>query len=306
MAGSPIRWLGLRDNCGLGSAAVARALIGGRKYLRVAALLVPLASMLGQNIGFDERSEAHQIPSKPASSLVGTVILFRNLDQTEPRLSVQLVNQGTEDIVVPIATKINESGVPERLRIYLTTVDGAKVKLELFGETDSGQPPPTQIGLRAGVRFMLTIPIDKYHLKDRQERLDSFLARDCELATELNTEEAICTQDKDSGSVGSCWRGRIRFSGMPFTNNTLLTTSNDALWILSSLKSIQAVNVGMDSIDFFKLFMAENPFEKHGRFLLRECPSLKVNVEFGASGSEHRAARITSVSQPFLDWEIDR
>ena len=89
-------------------------------------------------------------------------------------------------------------------------------------------------------------------------------------------------------------------------------------WIANSLKEIQTIKVGMTRADLLKVFTTEGGISTglHRRFVYRECPYIKVDVEFEAVGRAGRDAEgrvtldeddrdiITKISKPYLEWTI--
>ena len=89
-------------------------------------------------------------------------------------------------------------------------------------------------------------------------------------------------------------------------------------WVSSSLQKMQTIRPGMTRDDLLKIFTTEGGISTplHRRFVSRDCPYFKVDVEFRrASGSdrdsderdaftEDRRDVITKISQPFLQFSI--
>jgi hypothetical protein len=85
-------------------------------------------------------------------------------------------------------------------------------------------------------------------------------------------------------------------------------------WIEKSLKKMQAVKVGMTRAQLWAVFTTEGGVSsrKWQRFVFRECPYIKVDVEFKPAAKSkkypHSPSRddvITKISQPFLEWSIE-
>ncbi len=88
--------------------------------------------------------------------------------------------------------------------------------------------------------------------------------------------------------------------------------------IVSSLKEIQTIKVGMTRDDLFKVFTTEGGLSSGLRrtYVYRECPYIKVDVVFQAIGRNARDAegRVTLVesdkdvieklSRPYLEWSV--
>ena len=87
-------------------------------------------------------------------------------------------------------------------------------------------------------------------------------------------------------------------------------------WIVNCLKEMQKVKVGMTRADLLKVFTTEGGFSTGLRrtFVYRECPYIKVDVDFEPIGRPARDAdgRVTlvesngdvikKISKPYLDW----
>jgi hypothetical protein len=82
-------------------------------------------------------------------------------------------------------------------------------------------------------------------------------------------------------------------------------------WIAKSLKEIESVKVGMTRGDLLKVFKEEGGIStrKLQRYPYRDCPYIKVDVEFEPVGPENQVSRspkdkIIKISKPFLEWSI--
>lgn len=82
-------------------------------------------------------------------------------------------------------------------------------------------------------------------------------------------------------------------------------------WVTRSLKEMQSVKVGLSRADLLKVFKEEGGLSTryHRRYVYRDCPYFKVDVEFEAveakaDGGEHASDKITKISKPFLEWSI--
>ena len=84
-------------------------------------------------------------------------------------------------------------------------------------------------------------------------------------------------------------------------------------WVAKTLTEIESVKVGMTRADLTRVFTDEGGVftRKQQRFVYRECPYIKVDVEFEAMGQveEQMVGRsedkITRISKPFLEWSIN-
>ena len=87
-------------------------------------------------------------------------------------------------------------------------------------------------------------------------------------------------------------------------------------WIASRLKEMQQIKVGMTRADLLKVFTTEGGLSTglNRTYVYRECPYIKVDVEFEAVGRPARDADgrvtlveanedvITKISKPYLEW----
>src|SRR6185369_14209709 len=100
------------------------------------------------------------------------------------------------------------------------------------------------------------------------------------------------------------------FISLPSSASSQMETHEE--WIAKSLREIEAVKVGMTRADLAKVFSTEGGLSTRTqqRFVYRECPYIKVDVEFEAVGQPgNRTIRnpddkITKISKPFLEWTI--
>lgn len=89
-------------------------------------------------------------------------------------------------------------------------------------------------------------------------------------------------------------------------------------WIANSLKKMQEVKVGMTRADLLKVFTTEGGLstDLNRTYVYRECPYIKVDVEFEPMGRPARDAKgrvtlieanvdvIKKISKPYLEWSI--
>lgn len=89
--------------------------------------------------------------------------------------------------------------------------------------------------------------------------------------------------------------------------------SQHTKWIDKSLREMQTVKVGMTRAQLAKVFTTEGGLSTRTRrlYVYRECPYIKVAVEFRPVGTskkyphaESRNDVITKISQPFIEWSI--
>ena len=86
-------------------------------------------------------------------------------------------------------------------------------------------------------------------------------------------------------------------------------------WIAKSLKEMKKIKVGMIRADLLKVFVTEGGISTPGdrTYVYRECPYIKVDVEFEPLGSRDVEGRVTSetnedvikkISKPYLEWSV--
>jgi hypothetical protein len=88
---------------------------------------------------------------------------------------------------------------------------------------------------------------------------------------------------------------------------------NHSVWIAKSLKEMETIQVGMTRADLRKVFRAEGGLStrKWRQYVYRECPYIKVEVEFEPVGekeppefTEGSKDKIVKISRPFLAWSV--
>lgn len=89
-------------------------------------------------------------------------------------------------------------------------------------------------------------------------------------------------------------------------------------WVADSLKAMETVKVGMTRADLLKVFTTEGGLSTvlHRTYVYRQCPLLKVDVEFEPVGRPARepGGRVTlseadndvikKISKPYLGWPV--
>lgn len=96
------------------------------------------------------------------------------------------------------------------------------------------------------------------------------------------------------------------------------TSRRQTEWIANSLREMEKIKVGMTRADLLKVFTIEGGLSTglQSKFVYRECPYIKVDVEFEPVGRPARDAdgRVTleednrdiikNISKPYLEWSI--
>ncbi len=87
--------------------------------------------------------------------------------------------------------------------------------------------------------------------------------------------------------------------------------SQHTKWIKKSLQEMQTIKVGMTRAQLSKVFTTEGGLSTRTqrRYVYRQCPYIKVDVEFRAVGTSKQYYEsshdvITKISKPFLEWRI--
>ncbi len=89
-------------------------------------------------------------------------------------------------------------------------------------------------------------------------------------------------------------------------------------WISDSLREMKTIEVGKTRADLLKVFTTEGGLSTglNRTYVYRQCPYIKVDVEFEAVGRSARDAngrvtldednrdKIKSISKPYLEWSI--
>jgi hypothetical protein len=77
-------------------------------------------------------------------------------------------------------------------------------------------------------------------------------------------------------------------------------------WIDGTLRSIQKVKVGIERFELLEVFTEEGGIATTSQrmYVYRQCPLIKVDVEFAASsrGKELPTDKIVKISRPYLEW----
>ncbi len=84
------------------------------------------------------------------------------------------------------------------------------------------------------------------------------------------------------------------------------------MWIAASLKTMQTIKPGMTRWELLKVFTMEGGLSNrlHRTYVLRECPYIKVDVDFKAVGREGDLLwespddSIAAISRPYLEWSV--
>jgi hypothetical protein len=106
------------------------------------------------------------------------------------------------------------------------------------------------------------------------------------------------------------WAFSVEFPSKASLNSA--QNAEHTKWIQASLTQIQTIKVGLTRGELLNVFKAEGGLSTRlqRRYVYRECPNIKVDVEFEAVGmpgdklTEHSDDRIIKISKPFLEWSI--
>jgi hypothetical protein len=97
------------------------------------------------------------------------------------------------------------------------------------------------------------------------------------------------------------------------TARTQVGLQNHNEWIAKSLKEMESIQVGMTRAELGKVFRGEGGLStrKWRQYVYRECPYIKVEVEFEPVGekeppefTEGSKDKIVKISKPFLEWSV--
>jgi hypothetical protein len=98
--------------------------------------------------------------------------------------------------------------------------------------------------------------------------------------------------------------------GQTRSSNTSPYDSEHTRWITASLREMQTIKVGMSRGELLKIFMKEGGLStpQQRRYMYRDCPYIKVDVEFASTEEGQRVERpedrIIRISKPFLEFGI--
>jgi len=78
-----------------------------------------------------------------------------------------------------------------------------------------------------------------------------------------------------------------------------------AQWVGNVLAWIETIKPGMTRSDLLRVFTTEGGLSSrtHRTFVLKECRTIKVDVEFSGSGDEAED-KITQISRPYLGYGV--
>ena len=110
----------------------------------------------------------------------------------------------------------------------------------------------------------------------------------------------------------------LSLAGLSLPAQTSQGSQGQTEWIANSLREMQKIKVGMTRADVLKVFTTEGGLSTglNRTYVYRECPYIKVDVEFEPVG---RAARdvegrmtlkedggdiIKKISKPYLEWSV--
>jgi hypothetical protein len=93
-----------------------------------------------------------------------------------------------------------------------------------------------------------------------------------------------------------------------YRQSTQYVDREHTAWIADTLRAMQTIKVGMTRADLMKLFTTEGGLSTTSQrtYVYRECPYIKVDVEFAASSRDEELPtdRIVEVSRPYLAWSV--
>ena len=85
------------------------------------------------------------------------------------------------------------------------------------------------------------------------------------------------------------------------------TDQEHTAWISAALSKMQTIKVGMTRLEIMSVFTTEGGLSTTSQrtYVYRQCPYIKVDVTFAASGREEAPTdKIIKVSRPYLAWAV--
>ena len=100
-------------------------------------------------------------------------------------------------------------------------------------------------------------------------------------------------------------------ASLGLSHEASVTDSNHVDWVRQSLAEMQKIKKGMTRADMERLFVPDGGLQVYGatRYVYRECPFFKVDVEFERAPNSPRSGgprdRIVKISKPYLEQPDD-
>jgi hypothetical protein len=93
-------------------------------------------------------------------------------------------------------------------------------------------------------------------------------------------------------------------TGQPLEQSPVIDSERTE-WLENVLAWIDTIKPGMTRSDLLRVFTTEGGLSTPARqtYVLKQCPIIKVDVVFSASGNEAKD-KITKISKPYLDYSI--
>ena len=128
------------------------------------------------------------------------------------RLQVTFHNADNKDILIPLGMTVSGPH-PTMLQVRVKMPDGQMPRVIYTGAgVVGGYAEPLTMGLRAGETYTLTLPLDRYYVLDKSEKLAALIERRCQLWMELEVSEDQCPNPAKLDSLRRklpCWRGKV-------------------------------------------------------------------------------------------------
>lgn len=127
-------------------------------------------------------------------------------------LQVAFHNSNNKDILIPLGM-IVRGPHPTMLQVRVKMPGGQMPRVIYTGAgVVAGYAEPLTMGLRAGETYTLPLPLDRYYVLDKSEKLLALIERRCKLWIELEVNEDQCPNPSKLDPLRRklpCWRGKV-------------------------------------------------------------------------------------------------
>lgn len=127
-------------------------------------------------------------------------------------LQVTFHNASGKDLLIPLGIIVREPH-PDRLQVRVKMPDGQMPRVIYTGVgVVAGYAEPLTMGLRAGETYTMSLPLDRYRVLGKSEKLTALLRRRCRLWVELEVNEDQCPPPGKLDALRRklpCWRGKV-------------------------------------------------------------------------------------------------
>lgn len=126
-------------------------------------------------------------------------------------IRVTLENTGKRDVLIPLGAKVGKPHITF-IRPFVKTASGATPQVIYTGlGVVAGVVEPLTMGLLAGEKYTVALPIDRYYVLGAREELTAFIKRGCRLWVELEVKENQCPNPVTLDPLRRalpCWHGK--------------------------------------------------------------------------------------------------